>query len=71
MSALPPFDMRNFCKAVVAACAIYLLYIGVTCPCGNNNDKGLYRCHLTEMYAAVTIIVGIFLYQNGARVMSY
>ena len=54
-------------KGVVAAASLYLLYIGVTCPCAPE----LYSCHLTQLYLAVIIIVAVMIYFNGLRFQSY
>jgi len=54
-------------KSLVAASSLYLLYIGVTCPCAPE----LYSCHLMEVYIAVAVIIAVFIYFNGLRVMSY
>lgn len=54
-------------KGVVAAASLYVLYIGVTCPC----KPQLYSCHLSELYVALAVIVAVLFYFNGLRVLSY
>lgn len=61
---------RTLSKIVVVFAAVYIAYIGLTCPCGDES-KGLYRCHLSEMYIALAIIITVLVMQNGMRLQSW
>lgn len=54
-------------KSIVAAALAYSLYVGITCPC----KPELYSCHLSEMYAALAVVVVVMVYFNGLRLRSY
>ena len=54
-------------RAVVIIAAFCLAYIGLTCPCKPN----LISCHLGEMYAAIAVIIGVLVANNGLRIRSY
>lgn len=54
-------------KVALSSILLYMLYVAVTCPC----KPALYSCHLTEMYVATAGIVGVLVYFNGTKVMSY
>ena len=47
-------------KFITAIACLYLLYIAVTCPC-----DPLYKCHLSEMYMAVAVVVANLVFWNG------
>lgn len=58
--------LRVLSRIIVVIAALYLAYIGLTCPC-----KILYQCHLMEMYIAIMIIVAILMAHNEFRFFSY
>lgn len=45
----------------------YLAFIAVTCPC----RPELYRCHITQMYVALAVVIAIVVRFNGMRVCNY
>jgi hypothetical protein len=45
----------------------YLAFIAATCPC----RPELYRCHITQMYIALAVVIAIIVRFNGARVVNY
>ena len=54
-------------QGLAAVAAAYVLYICATCPCRPN----LYSCHLTQLYAALGVILAIIVYYNGFQIISY
>jgi hypothetical protein len=57
---------RILSRLIVIIAALYLSYIGLTCPCGI-----IYQCHLMEMYIAIIIIVAVLMAHNDFRFFSY
>ena len=54
-------------KGISAAALAYVLYIAVTCPC----KPELYKCHLTQIYIALSIFLAVVIYFNGFRFTNY
>lgn len=54
-------------KALSALTLAYLMYTMVLCPC----EPELYKCHLTQIYGAIAVLVAIIVYFNGCRMRSY
>lgn len=54
-------------KIIMFIALQYLAYIAVTCPC----RPELYKCHITQMYAAIALVIAIIVRFNGTRLMNY
>ena len=57
---------RTAGKVVFSGIAAYLVYIGITCPCGI-----LFSCHLTQLYLAIVGLIAVLIYFNGLRFTNY
>ena len=51
--------VRVISRVFVVAAALYLAYIGLTCPCAV-----LYKCHLREMYLALFVVIAVLMAHN-------
>ena len=54
-------------KIIMFLALQYLAYIAVTCPC----RPELYKCHITQMYAALALVIAIIVRFNGTHLTNY
>jgi hypothetical protein len=67
MAGLANEDQVVIAKLISVAVLLYLLYIMASCPC----RPELYKCHLTNIYVSIAILLAVLLYFNGLRFTSY
>jgi hypothetical protein len=54
-------------KLIVDVMLLYLLYIMHNCPC----RPEVWKCHLTNIYGALAVIVLVIISYNGTHILSY